>query len=159
MGWDANESRPSGHGDPIKNLADEDMRLNRRQVLPDDGVAEEKAEHRPRVTRRLEDDPLDLSRLHWLARFASVGPSLVRKSISRSGKKGRNEGPKHGRPSAAKGGFGPPLTLGRPNPGASRRLCPGRDARALRISSSRKTLDETKPGENRWNCVASIPAS
>lgn len=65
MGWDANESRPSGHGDPIKNLADEDMRLNRRQVLPDDGVAEEKAEHRPRVARRLEfeDDPLDLSRL------------------------------------------------------------------------------------------------
>jgi len=28
-----------------------------------------------------------------------------------------------------------------------------------RISSSRKTLDEMKPGENRWNCVASIPAS
>ncbi len=36
-----------------------------------------------------------------------------------------------GRPSAAKGGFVPPLTLGGPNPGASRRLCPGRDARAL----------------------------
>ncbi len=46
-----------------------------------------------------------------------------------------------------------------PNPGASRRLCPGRYARALRVSSSRTTLDQMKPGENRWNCVASIPAS
>ena len=36
-----------------------------------------------------------------------------------------------GRPSAAKGGFGPALALGGPNPGASRRLCPGRYARAL----------------------------
>jgi hypothetical protein len=36
-----------------------------------------------------------------------------------------------GRPSAAKGGFVSPLTLDAPNPGASRRLCPGRYARAL----------------------------
>src|SRR5580693_3322599 len=44
----------------------------------------------------------------------------------------------------------------RPDPGATRRLCPGRIARALLGFIFEKGLEDEKSGEFRWNCVASI---
>ena len=50
-------------------------------------------------------------------------------------------GPKHGRSSAAKGGFGPPLTLGGPNPGARAAFAPAERSALSGSMFSRKSFE------------------
>jgi hypothetical protein len=51
----------------------------------------------------------------------------------------RRQHHKHGTPSRRKGRVRSAASLGGPDPGATRRLCPGRIARALPVLSSRKS--------------------
>ena len=106
----------------------------------------------------VDDEPWTIALLFaGPARFCSSDPGERVEEPTKSGKK-RVTAIKHGRPSAAKSGSAPAADAqaGR-IPALKRRLCPGRIARALRVSSS-GLPDEVKPGEMRWNCVASIPA-
>ena len=61
-----------------------------------------------------------------------------RKGASKTGTENKQHR-KHGTPGRRKGWVRPAASLGGPDPGATRRLCPGRIARALPVSSSRKS--------------------
>ncbi|HEY1454378.1 MAG TPA: response regulator [Roseiarcus sp.] len=54
-------TRRPRQGDPVENLADQQMSLRRGQVLADDRIVETQPEHRARIPGRLEfdHDPLD----------------------------------------------------------------------------------------------------
>jgi hypothetical protein len=87
-----------------------------------------------------------------------VSPSPLRGSGRRQGQEW-NERTEARPPVRRKGWVRPAASL---EQAESRRFAPPlpRPVRPRsRILSSRTTLDEMKPGENRWNCVASIPAS
>ena len=61
-----------------------------------------------------------------------------RKGASKAGTENKRHR-KHGTCGRSKGWVRPAASLGGPDPGATRRLCPGRIVRALPVSSSRKS--------------------
>ena len=79
-----------------------------------------------------------------------------RKGTSRAGRENKRHR-KHGTPSRRKGRVRSAASLGGPDPGATRRLCPGRIARALLGFIFEEVLEDLRPGEFRWNCDASTP--
>ena len=81
-----------------------------------------------------------------------------RNGASKAGKESRQHH-KHGTSGRRKGWVRSAASLGGPDPGATRRLCPGRIARALPDFIFEEVLEDLKSGEFRWNCDASIPAS
>ena len=81
-----------------------------------------------------------------------------RKGTSRAGRENKRHR-KHGTPSRRKGRVRSAASLGGPDPGATRRLCPGRIARALLGFIFEEVLEDLRPGEFRWNCDASTPNS
>ena len=99
------------------------------------------------------------ARLHDAHRIAFQVKAVVRrKGASKAGTENKRHR-KHGTPGRRKGWVRSAASLGGPDPGATRRLCPGRIARALLGFIFEEVLEDLRPGEFRWNCDASIPAS
>ena len=84
------------------------------------------------------------ARRTWRSRMTvRQRPDPAKRAKSEENKRGKTE---HGRAPAAKGGFGRPLRWSGPNPGALRRLCPGRAPALLKVLVSEKPAEPERPG-------------